>query len=91
MKTYLISYDLIRPETSSNYINLINAIKSFGHWAKPLESLWLIKTDLTSVQVTTTLTKHIDSNDKILVIEVTNDWAALRLADAVVKWMQSGL
>lgn len=91
MKTYLISYDLIRPETSSDYINLINAIKSAGHWAKPLESLWLIKSDLTSVQIRDALMRFIDNNDKLLVIEVTNDWASFWLTAAVVKWMQWGL
>lgn len=91
MKTYLISYDLIRPETSLGYTNLINAIKSFGPWAKPLESLWLIKSDLTSLQIVNNLSKYTDNNDKLLVIEVTNDWTSLRLPDAVVKWMQWGL
>lgn len=88
MKTYLISYDLIRPETSSGYVNLINAIKSAGNWAKPLESLWLIKSNLTSVQIRDALIKFIDSNDKLLVIEVVNDWASFWLTDAVIKWMQ---
>lgn len=88
MKTYLISYDLLKSETSSDYEKLINSIKSCENWAKPLESLWLIKTTLDSVQIRDILTKDMDNDDKLLVIEVTNNWASFNLKKPVVEWMQ---
>lgn len=91
MKTYLISYDLIRPETLSDYIRLFNTIKSARFWAKPLLSVWLVKTTLSSAQIRDELRKVIDANDKILVIEVTNSWASYNLPKEVTEWMQQGL
>jgi hypothetical protein len=32
-----------------------------------------------------------DANDKILVIEVTNDWASIHLPNDVIVWMKGGL
>ena len=91
MKTYLVSYDLTKPESSPEYVRLITAIKSYNYWAKPLESLWLIKTDIPSLQITNHLRTFISVNDHILVIQVTNDWTSFNLPEAVVNWMKGGL
>ncbi|KKQ91293.1 MAG: hypothetical protein UT17_C0012G0003 [Candidatus Woesebacteria bacterium GW2011_GWB1_39_10] len=91
MKTYLISYDLIKPETSPEYTRLINLIKTAKFWAKPLESVWLIKSPLGSMEILNQLRTAMDSNDKILVIEITNNWASLNLPQQVTEWMKQGL
>lgn len=91
MKTYLISYDLIKPESSPDYARLISMIKSSKYWAKPLESVWLIKTGLSSNEVALKLKEVVDSNDKFLVIEITNDWTSLNLSQEVINWMRGGL
>ena len=91
MKTYLISYDLIKPETLPEYIRLFNTIKSAQFWAKPLRSVWLVKTTLSSAQIRDELRKVTDPNDKILVIEITNNWASYNLSKEVTNWMQQGL
>ena len=91
MKTYLISYDLTMPENRPEYTRLINAIKSYNYWAKPLQSLWLIKTDIPALQVINHLRMFIDANDHMLVIEVTNDWAIYNLPEAVVNWMKGSI
>lgn len=90
MKTYLISYDLIKPESFPEYIRLFNTIKTAKFWAKPLQSVWLVKTTLSSAQIRDVLIKVIDVNDKIMVIEVTNNWAAFGLPKEVIDWMQQG-
>lgn len=91
MKTYLISYDLIFPESSPQYEVLIRTIKTATYWAKPLKSVWIIKTTLTSMSVLNQLMRVTDANDKILVIEVTNDWASVHLPNDVIVWMKGGL
>lgn len=91
MKTYLISYDLIKPEALPEYMRLFSTIKTATFWAKPLRSVWLVKTSLSSVQIRDELMKVIDANDRILVIEVTNNWAAFKLPKEVIEWMQQGL
>lgn len=91
MKTYLISYDLIRPESSPEYARLISLIKTTKYWAKPLESVWLIKTTLGAMEVLNQLRSVVDTNDKILVIEITNSWASINLPKEVTDWMKEGL
>lgn len=86
MSTYLLSYDLIRQQ---DYPRIIEAIKSYGNWAHPLESVWLIKTDVEINLVTTHLRQYIDADDKLLVMDVTSDhWMAYSLAQDVSSWMQ---
>lgn len=91
MKTYLISYDLIYPETSPQYTELIKIIKTATYWAKPLQSVWLIKTTMNSMQILQQLRRVVDGNDKIIVIDVGNDWASFNLPQDVVDWMKGGL
>lgn len=89
MKTYLITYDLIKPETSTDYTRLFANIKSHISWAKPMASVWFIKTDRARVEVMRLLRSAADTNDKFLVIEVTNDWIAINIPDTVITWMKS--
>ena len=82
--TLLVSYDLIWPETSESYKNLIAKIMSYPWYAKPLESFWFIKTEKTASTVMGELRLHIDANDKLVIVDVTWDfWTTLRLASNV--------
>lgn len=91
MKTLLISYDLVKPESSSDYLKLFSYLKEFKYWAKPLKSVWLIKTNKKPLEVAKEMTYFVDSNDKFTVIECASSWAGFRLSDDVIKWMQTGL
>jgi hypothetical protein len=91
MKTYLITYDLIKPETSADYVKLFNAIKSHLSWAKPMRSVWFIKTNRSRAEIMQILRAAADRNDKFLVIEVTSDWIAFNLPDTVVTWMRTNI
>ena len=88
MKTYLISYDLIKPESSPEYGELIEMIKTANFWTKPMKSFWLIKTDLTSFDIIKQLQSVTDTKDKIYVTEVTKNWTAFNLADQAVNWLK---
>jgi len=92
MNTYLISYDLRVPETSEDYKKLIDHIKSYPSWAKPLYSVWLIKTDKTTAQVRDEIKNKTDANDRTLVLDVTGkSWASVGLPQEVVNWMKEKL
>jgi len=92
MKIYLISYDLTIPESSLDYERLIKTIQdSFEYWAKPLKSLWLIKTAQPRDEVMRVLRTVTDPNDKILVIEVTSDWIAFNINSEVIEWMRGNI
>ena len=91
MKTYLVSYDLVGNETITDYKKLIEMIKTSTYWAKPLKSVWLIKTTLSAAEIRNKLKTVTDNNDKILVIEITNNWASYNLSKDVTDWMQEGM
>ena len=87
MKTYLISYDLARPESSPEYTRLIEMLKSANYWTKPMKSFWLIKTDLTSLDIIKQLKSVTDEKDRIYVTEVTRNWTSSNLAEKTVNWL----
>ena len=92
MYTYLISYDLRIPETSQDYKKLIDFIKTYQGYAKPLKSLWLINTSNSASQVRDDLNNQVDSNDGILVIDVTDaDWATTGIHKNTTEWMKNNL
>lgn len=88
MKTYLISYDLGSPENINDYIKISEAIRSHLNWAKVLQSVWIVKTNRSRQEIFNVIKNTIDSNDKILIIEVTSDWIAYGLSAEVVKWLR---
>lgn len=91
-KILLISYDLGIPEDSSDYKTIIDYIKTLGTWAKPLKSLWLIASEKSVSDVRTDIKNLTDSNDKILVMDVSDDnWATARLSEKVTDWMKENL
>lgn len=91
MKTYLISYDLVGNENITDYKRLIEMIKTATYWAKPLKSVWLVKSTLSSAQIRDQLRTVVDNNDKLLVIEITNNWGSYNLPKDVTDWMQKGM
>ncbi len=91
MKSYLITYDLIKPENSPDYVRLIQRIKSLGLWAHPQLSVWLVKTNFKSDQIMNILTPVVDSNDKIIIIGVDNEWTTYNISTEVTNWMKQGL
>jgi hypothetical protein len=90
MNTYLISYDLRQP--GKDYATLHNHLKSYDTWAKPLESVWLIKSGLSYTEIRNAVRLYIDTNDKILIVDVTGRSAAWNnLADNVSTWIKNNL
>ncbi|ERK30475.1 hypothetical protein [Clostridium intestinale] len=69
---YLISYDLNSP--GKNYSNLYAVIEEFHDYLHPLDSTWLVSTSLSAKQIYEKLSKTLDSNDKILITKVSDQW-----------------
>ena len=70
MSLYLISYDLKKPDR--DYSGLYDAIKSFKTWWHYLESTWIIKSEKTPKEISNIIKSHIDENDRLIIIQVTN-------------------
>jgi hypothetical protein len=92
MNTILISYDLVGPESASDYTKVTSYIKEANLWAKPLESLWFIKTNKSTSEIRDDLKQITDGNDEILVLNVTGDgWATSNISSKVTEWMKNNL
>lgn len=82
----MISYDLNRPE--ADYPGLIRAIKKQGAWWHHLDSFWLVNSDLSPSDMRDVLKPFLDSNDELLVIDVTGRARAWRgFSDSGSKWL----
>jgi len=86
MKTIQINYDLVEPGRS--YKTVHDYIKATGFWARPLQSLWLIRTNKSAATVRDELMKIVDSNDKVATFDVTGDAWATNFSDAHIEWMK---
>lgn len=89
MKSYLIGYDLNK--TGQDYQTLISEIKKLGNWWHCLDSTWIIKSDLTPTQIVNKLKSYIDSNDELLVVNVTRDAAWIGFNKNCSEWLQNNL
>ncbi|WP_404474194.1 hypothetical protein [Microbacterium aerolatum] len=70
MATLLIGYDLNKQK---NYPDLYDAIKGLDSaWWHHLDSTWLVVTGHTAKQARDILVKHLDGDDELLVIDVTD-------------------
>lgn len=84
MAIYSICYDLNK--TGQNYTSLINEIKKSSDFRKPMESYWLVKTNESADQLYNRLAKFIDSNDRLIVTQVTRQYSGW-LAKDVCDWL----
>lgn len=73
MATFLVSYDLNRPNGENAYPNLITALVRDGA-VRVLYSEWLVRSNGTGAAVRDRYMAHMDANDGIFVTAVS-DWA----------------
>lgn len=78
-----VSYDLMAE--GQNYERIATAIESLGSWAKVHKSLWYVNSNLTASQAVDHLKSAVDKNDKVLVIDTTNNNAAWNILDPRVS------
>lgn len=88
MKTYLISYDLKIP--GRNYQGLYDVLKSFSKWGNINDSVWIIKSSKSSVEIRDYLLKYMDYNDSLFVIKTEKE-AAWRNVRANSEWLKNNL
>ncbi|RLL64603.1 hypothetical protein D8666_22615 [Ochrobactrum soli] len=69
-----ISYDLMNP--GQNYDAVIDAIKGLGSWAKIHKSFWYVNSTYSAAEARNIVWGVMDSNDKLYVVDATNNEAA---------------
>lgn len=91
VKVFLIAYDLIKPE--KDYADLINAIRGIsGYWCHVQKSLWMVKagSSATAASIESIVAGATDSNDKVLVVDVTADAMAwVNLSQEISDWIKA--
>lgn len=68
----LITYDLNEP--GKEYDSLYEEIKTAGWWWHHLDSTWIIRTTNGPSYWYDRLSKHLDQNDNILIVEITKNY-----------------
>lgn len=92
MKTFLISYDLGVPETHSSYIALSNYLKSlYSSWARPVKSVWIIKSNKNAEQIRDEIKATLDYNDRLIVVEMSENWGTYNVSKEVTDWMKNNI
>jgi len=86
MARYIVTYDLVNRK---DYTPLIEKIKSYRNWARPLESVWIIITNETSSQVRDSLSDFIDNDDKLLIMKTTQGASWVGLGSNVSDWIKN--
>jgi hypothetical protein len=92
MKTFLISYDLGVPETHNDYVALSNYLKSlYILWARPVKSVWIVKSEKNAGQIRDEIKLVLDSNDKLIVVELLGNWGTSNISKEVTDWMKNNM
>jgi len=92
MKTFLISYDLGVPETHNDYEILSNHLKSlYTSWSRPVKSVWIIKSEKTAGMIRDEIKLALDSNDKLIVVEMSGNWGTYNVSKEVTDWMKNNI
>lgn len=86
---YLITYDLRRP--TRNYETLYQGIQSTGRAFKLLESVWILSTNLSAIDVRNHLSRFVDNNDQLVIIEQHTTWATYNVDPAVSQRLKVAL
>ena len=88
MSVYQVVYDLNKP--GQDYSGLIKELKESMAWARPTESTWLIQSYDTASQVFARLKPYIDTDDRMLVIEVKPNYSGW-LTKEMWEWIKKHL
>ena len=92
MNCYLITFDLNKE--GQDYESIIRNIEGLrpGDFCKCLKNVWIVKTSLNSEQIRKKLEQFVDSNDQILVANITHDtsWSK-NLKENACSWLNDHL
>ena len=90
MRNYLVTYDLRKP--GRDYTKLFEAIKSLTNsWWHCLESVWIIRHNGSASTIMNALKAHVDSNDKLFVVDVGSNWSSYNLDQECNDWLRNNL
>lgn len=90
MRTLIVGYDLNK--SGQNYEAVWNYLKGQSNWWHHLDSTWIIKTDLTVVQIRDGIAAAgLDNNDELFVGELTGAAAWRGFSQKGSDWLTNNL
>ena len=87
-KVYNVSYDLNK--SGKDYKGLHDELKSTSEYFHLLDSTWLLHTSESAHQIWERLKEHVDSNDRILIAQITSNKQGW-LSKAAWEWLDAKL
>ncbi len=87
MKTYIITYDLVKER---DYESLHEAIKQYSKWARVTESTWAVVTNKKASEIRDELRQVMDSDDRLFVVKSGVE-AAWRNSRCKNEWLKENL
>lgn len=87
MSIYMIGYDLRK--TGQDYAALATAIARLGPCWHGLDSTWLVMSNQKAHAIATSLQRHIDSNDRLLVVKLAAESAWIGFEGSNSEWLES--
>ena len=89
MATCIVAYDLLK--AGQNYDCLCEKLNAYPtHWHMQ-QSVWVLETSQTAVQVRDNLAGCLDTNDKLFVAKLDGEAAWSGYSDKVADWIKSRL
>lgn len=85
MPIFVVSYDLNLP--GQKYQQMKEAIESCGEAIKPMESFWLVDSNLNYSQISDRIRRAHDESDRHLVLKMTQEYQGF-LTEDVWKWLE---
>lgn len=86
MYTYIVTYDLHKH--GQNYDCIHNKLRSYGKWCHLQQSVWLIATSRSAVQIRDHLSGCLDGNDKLLVAKLSGEAAWNGYGTQISQWIK---
>lgn len=84
MRTFLISYDLAKPNRNKHAI--ATAIMSLGQaWARPLDQTWFVRADISEDSINSQIAQLLDTDDGLIVQSVEEEAA---LTNTSLRWFR---
>ena len=86
MENYIVCYDLSKPHR--DYGKIINAIEDVYLNTRLTESCWILRTASDRKTIFNHLKNCVDSDDKLAIIKLGDDWATRNINTETNNWLQ---
>lgn len=87
LKTYIVAYDLLNE--GEDYGPFFRTIQAVEAYARPLESVWIVRCRLPLSDLARALSARLDQEDRLLVVECNSHAAWRALMPATVQWLDN--